>query len=901
MSRDRATRPRSVNRPSSPCEPGPQVPDLLCSLTQLHRSMTELRRNRPAGWYQWVWRPRNSLDLHGWDVPRAVQALIELQLDLVVAETGQENYFNWQIEDLESMSTETQVQRKKRLCTKRPGLVTGRVGDTKGPQWLPVVIMCAIVPRAALVSTRRDSDLVLCNIVWRNPEGALGITLYNNHQYYYMDHENPEKSLRFAVAASAPLVQGSRDSNRNFSAAAQYLYELVSGRAEIDLKYTSEEDVKGHDKIHIRAGDWISYFQWYIGEASPVHRMTLVMKELPLWSLMAVTQDKDNGHPNEGEVKEMYERHIHEHMSIPAAGLSNCLITEEAHQLRRAGHHEFVFTVLDLPHTLKPRDLFSGIYDIFPAHHSWHVANPNNPVSSFDFYWPDPGHKAHMYCRYRRLHHGPPVHLVGINYLGLPPFLATGPASVAKIPDAYENYKAALSQAVHRAFQTMPDLAIHLAEDIIGDDGFTDGTIGRVLRPPDAESGDAYRAAFVAAWGKHNPRLGAAKSLFPFVVMEEESIIQHFGMVPVRVEPHVREILRCSGAFSSMRQHIRPVLLQAPEVPDAHTIPGYDLFVRAMKLLLHEDSMDREVSVRQSMRPIPRALWDKQGLRVVIRVPDACKNHPNCACDCWVGPYLEDLAEDIFTHNNDPSEMVPNDVPLPFPRGAAFRAYREAILIKAPGVEHGLLDSTLRDDRARSLSYVMPSPNIITLGHSRNLGSAVAASSPHAHSTPVPAQPLDASRPMDEESSASNGIPSHTSLQDFKTMPELMECFTSLVVKLNERDQTSFSKQMTAAIMAENLALKEQLERQALDATVRASEIRAKDHALREMIARLHAQQKHLEGLEAAHKLETAASGEYRVVLARFSSLLGLLGGCRGLSRPAKPQKRLKATRKASK
>lgn len=355
--------------------------------------------------------------------------------------------------------------------------------------------------------------------------------------------------------------------------------------------------------------------------------------------------------------------------------------TEPTHEKYIVTPDEFVVAVLGLPASLTAERMFSGIYGLVqpPLARSFQT----DDAATITFYLPDTSRLApRFYWRNRLVSSWFPLCKVGINYDGKLSFSAKGVVYLGG--PSYERYKICLARAADAAFRTRSDMAMHLAMDILSDVGSYDGTISRVLEPfvgPDYEGEldcHPYRVAFEEAWRVRDPKLAFNVQLYPFVDTEEEYLIKEFGMVGVQVWPHVRSILRKSGAFPDMK---RSALLLAPVDSCKDDILGYDRFAQGLAALLPEH-LTFDISLRRCRHATLKAIWDSRSWTVVARIPEACDEHgAESRCTCWIGPYLHHVAQDFHSAR---SKQTYNDLLLDSNHGRlsptpVYRAYMQCI------------------------------------------------------------------------------------------------------------------------------------------------------------------------------------------------------------------------------
>jgi hypothetical protein len=294
---------------------------------------------------------------------------------------------------------------------------------------------------------------------------------------------------------------------------------------------------------------------------------------------------------------------------------------------------EVSITVLELGVDLQPEYAFSGIYGVIEQAKSWRV-----PGTLFLFFKPDD--RPVFYNRDQLVISGPPINTLGINYHGNLSITADRVGIVmSPRSDRYIDYLCALGTATDKAFQTMPELAIQLACDMLTDEGRGVGTLTQELMPADDSHGEAYRTAFIAAWRILDPELSSDATLYPCKSEKKDmNLIKELGMVPVPIKSdRIRTILSYSGAFKDIFHHCRDLLTTA--FPSAKAVPGFERLCRAITSLL--PSVDSSsIILRDYKFSYPKVGWDKTHKTFSVAIPDKCGFHLENDCLCWVGPCL---------------------------------------------------------------------------------------------------------------------------------------------------------------------------------------------------------------------------------------------------------------------
>ncbi|KAJ7635459.1 hypothetical protein DFH06DRAFT_1479124 [Mycena polygramma] len=104
-----------------------------------------------------------------------------------------------------------------------------------------------------------------------------------------------------------------------------------------------------------------------------------------------------------------------------------------------------------------------------------------------------------------------------------------------------------------------------------------------------------------------------------------------------------RVIQQQSGVnYTPVKQYARGLLLAAPPVPD---LPGLDRLRAALKKVLPSLPADN-ITVRNYDKVYPTVIWDDQSAHLAFGVPKPCEDHAGGHCLCWIGPALQDAAQE---------------------------------------------------------------------------------------------------------------------------------------------------------------------------------------------------------------------------------------------------------------
>lgn len=296
---------------------------------------------------------------------------------------------------------------------------------------------------------------------------------------------------------------------------------------------------------------------------------------------------------------------------------------------------EVSITVVGLQGSLQPEFLFSAIYGIIPPAQAWRV-----PASQIQFFLDtatdDSKRIPKFYLRDQFIPYGPHLNLVCVNYHGK---LEVTSDRVSYLRDSkVMAYKRELSNSADAAIRTMPDLALQLALDIVSDD-HSEG-LASLVRPTDQNGADAYREAFQAAMRQLHPDILPDALIHPTAGPVDDNLFAELGLTPIKVSSKAWEIMEASGAYKSLENYARDVLLDSPLV---HNARGLDRLRLAMSVVA-PDIPPAKMSIRNYAKSTPTVVWDKENDRLAFALPPVCEDHPTSRCLCWVGPFIHDAA-----------------------------------------------------------------------------------------------------------------------------------------------------------------------------------------------------------------------------------------------------------------
>lgn len=294
---------------------------------------------------------------------------------------------------------------------------------------------------------------------------------------------------------------------------------------------------------------------------------------------------------------------------------------------------EVCITILGTNPDLTVEVAFSGIYGIVPPEQEWRIEG--HPFTFFK----SNDDQVYFYLRDQKMLHGPELGTLSINYHG--DMRVTGDrCSTRDRGIFFDEYKRALGAAAHAAFIFNADLARELAYDILSSKCAGEGSIARTLLSavkPGSE--DAYSTAFKAAWKKIDLTGLRHKDPWPYTEFSKDlRLIEELDMTGRQVPDHVMRLLVASGAYKPIEQHMETLLLKAPLYTE--TLPGLDRFKHGVQILTDSDISPGAIFVHNYSYSNPKVVWAVDEEMLVLGIPEACDEHEDGECLCWIGPYL---------------------------------------------------------------------------------------------------------------------------------------------------------------------------------------------------------------------------------------------------------------------
>jgi hypothetical protein len=298
---------------------------------------------------------------------------------------------------------------------------------------------------------------------------------------------------------------------------------------------------------------------------------------------------------------------------------------------------EVAITVIGLDKSFSPEYLFSAIYGIIPPAQAWRV--PGSPVQFFLATADDISHNpdelttTRFYHRDQYVPYGLHLNRLSINYHG--DLNITSDRAAILRDRKVTAYNDAVSSSADEAFRTLPDLALELAFDILSDE-HSEG-LAYLVSPKDKSGAGAYHDAFEAAIRKMHPDINDGALIHPMAGSVEESLFDELGLTPVKVTSKAWDIMAASGAYTSLDEYARQVLLSSPPVEDPKGLER----LRVAISVVAPDVPAANVTIRKYDKSTPSVVWDKDNNLFAFAFPPACDEHPTSRCLCWVGPFIE--------------------------------------------------------------------------------------------------------------------------------------------------------------------------------------------------------------------------------------------------------------------
>ncbi|KAJ7745568.1 hypothetical protein DFH07DRAFT_924622 [Mycena maculata] len=621
---------------------------------------------------KWDWKARGCAEFANFTVPFAVKEYVQNVVGQVLKDLEVREWSDWQRADLRELPPKERERRKQSLIQAYPGLLTGPDGGVlkRTKAWLPLYILSATIPQSLLRSMFTTTDLRIALVVWRHSSAEIAaLSVYNNH----LDSKATFSSFTVDGASTSrhnPWAVGEK--GKGFILATQYLLEQVEEHADTRKGAADKLPKDTQGAVSFRVGHQIGILKWKKPYPDEDQLLQVVLDDLTPRTVEEYMEkqaadtrhkrrneedeeDEDSDDPYgfgytstsaetpklrktaESALKGIYSRRVTQQLDCKGdtETLSN-------HGRNLVFRDEVAITVIGLPSAYPPEYLFSAIYGIIPPAQAWRV--PRSQIQFFiaaadDTDTPAPGStKAKFYHRDQLVPYGIHLNKLSINYHGDLKITSDRVAILRnrKVID----YERALAETADNAFRTIPELALQLALDVLSDEHSE--SLARLVQPTDKDGVDGYRGAFEAALRQMHPEIAADALLHPTAGSLKKTLFQELGLTPVEVSSSAWRIMEKSGAYVTIEDHARGVLLDAPEDPRSRGLER----LRLALSVVAPDVPSENITIRQYSKSTPHVVWDKDNNLFAFALPPACDDHPSAQCLCWVGPFLHDAAKD---------------------------------------------------------------------------------------------------------------------------------------------------------------------------------------------------------------------------------------------------------------
>ncbi|KAJ7096964.1 hypothetical protein C8R44DRAFT_889552 [Mycena epipterygia] len=599
---------------------------------------------------RWDWKARACAEFKHFTVPFAVKEYVQNVVGQPLKELRVREWSDWQREDLRDVPAKERELRKQSLIAAYPGLLTGPDGAAikRLKAWVPLYILSATIPQSQLRTVFTTTDLQIAIVVWYHTAIEIpALSVYNNH----LDAEAKFSSFTVDGASTSRDNEWAvGEKGKGFILATQFLLEWVEQHLAL-IKSQGRvvpKDVKA--AVSFCVGHQIGTLKWKKSRYPDEDDLLQVILDdlTPRTVDEYMEKQAADARYKNGDSDEDEDDHDVESYGYPSAiaetpklrkasesalkGIFTRRLTQQLdskgdqHDRRRSlevvSRDEVSITVIGLKGSFQPEYLFSAIYGIIPPPQAWRV-----PGSQVEFFLAAPDTTApdsQKSTRTKFYHHdqyvpyGLHLNTLSIDYHG--DLNITSDRVAILRDDKVIAYKIAVSNSADQAFRTIPDLALELALDILSDQ-HSEG-LAHLVRPNDKDGADAYHDAFEAAMRKMHPEIPADALIHPTPDLAQEQLFTELDLTPVEVSSKAWEIMEKSGAYITIEDYARQLLLSAPAVP---TSKGLERLRVAISVVAPDVPPDN-ITVRD---------YNK-------RLPMSCGTR----CLCWVGPFLHDAARD---------------------------------------------------------------------------------------------------------------------------------------------------------------------------------------------------------------------------------------------------------------
>ncbi|KAJ6481979.1 hypothetical protein C8R45DRAFT_1100374 [Mycena sanguinolenta] len=538
----------------------------------------------------WDWKAKNSAELEHFTVPFAFKEYVQNIVGQILKDLEVREWNDWTREDLRKKSIGERADRKSKDC-------------------LPLYILSANIPIPS------KTNLMAAIVLWSTGGSRNAVSFINNHldddasfDSFAIDGESTSKANKWAV--------GEKGKGAEYSPGLGLSFRV--GEQIGELKWKTSRKVGSEDSLRVILDDLTT---------------RTVEQYLPHRYLLDIDNAFDGGEPDwynkTMETAKMREKAANVLKQGAKRRLQLGLDGPDGKSV--ATSDEVCITIVGIaPNESDPEYLFSAIFGIIPPSSRWR--SPGSPVEFFLH-----GKYPRFYHRDQHVPHGLHLNKLSISYHG-DLFLSSERIMVLNDRVRIPQYRRAVCNAIHLGFQTQPDLAVEIIDDLLTDD-HSDGLAG-ILIPPNKDAATGIRTAFEKVCRR---KISTSLELHPRTSLEKNlSLFSQLGLEPVVVTPRVLEILHQSGAYMPVNEYARKRLLESPPIPD---FSGLDRVRDTLRKLL--PSLPSEnISVRQYDNLYPSVVWDEKHNLFALARPKPCEDHPAEECLCWVGPALHDIAKE---------------------------------------------------------------------------------------------------------------------------------------------------------------------------------------------------------------------------------------------------------------
>ncbi|KAJ7636802.1 hypothetical protein FB45DRAFT_1056083 [Roridomyces roridus] len=593
------------------------------------------------------WKARNAAELQNFDEAFAIKELVQNVVGQALKDYEVREWNGFTREDLRDQSKEQKDACKRRLTATYPGLLTGPHGVMlKHDTYLPIYVLSADshVPN-------KPTNLAIAIVLWATGRAKNALTFFNNH----LDEDASFDTLTIdGLSTSRRNAFAVGEKGKGFILAMQYLVEKVE-----QLWKNSPKPDRGLPQpgASFRVGEQIGEFRWKFSRRLGIpDSLRVSLDDLTIRTVAEYLPHKyqlDLDHSSEGGIPDFYDSALEtEDMRTRAQNIikqgekrrKECGLVVGGKSMVKAD--EVCITIIGLDAWTKVETLFSAVYGIIPPSRTWRPLDSRGKPGNVQFFLAEGGSDPKFYLRDQLIPQGIRLNTLSINYHG--DLDLSSERVMVSHNRKQKQYFADLEASANSALRTLPDLAVELALDILGDD-HSDSLAG-ILNPKDASAAAEYRAAFDAAMLRVcPPEPPSSLPLYPCGPGDSHRLVKELGFKPFPVSHRAHAILRASGAYTTIIDHARSLLLASPV---ALKVEGLDRLRAVLKMTLDaQDAIKPEaITIRKYTKTRPTVVWDHEQRVLAFAMPTLCKDLKHIAdsdegeCFCWMIPMLEAAA-----------------------------------------------------------------------------------------------------------------------------------------------------------------------------------------------------------------------------------------------------------------